>query len=108
MYYFIGIKGSGRSALAAILFDLGYEVEGSDVEKHFFTEEGLIQRGIKILPYNKENIKEDMTIIRGNAIKDDNEELIRAKELEISIHSYQDMVAKLTRMFETITIAGCH
>ena len=108
MYYFIGIKGSGMSALAAILFDLGYEVEGSDVEKHFFTEEGLIQRGIKILPYNKENIKEDMTIIRGNAIKDDNEELIRAKELELSIHSYQDMVAKLTKMFETITIAGCH
>ena len=108
MYYFIGIKGSGMSALAAILFVLGYEVEGSDVEKHFFTEEGLIQRGIKILPYNKENIKEDMTIIRGNAIKDDNEELIRAKELELSIHSYQDMVAKLTKMFETITIAGCH
>ena len=33
MYYFIGIKGSGMSALAAILFDLGYEVEGSDVER---------------------------------------------------------------------------
>ena len=108
MYYLIGIKGSGMSALASILFDLGYEVEGSDVEKHFFTEEGLTKRGIKILPYNKENIKEGMTIIKGNSIREDNEELIKANELNLTIHTYQEMVAKLTRMFETITIAGCH
>ena len=63
MYYFIGIKGSGMSALAAILFDLGYEVKGSDIDKHFFTETGLIERGIEILPYNKDNIQEGMTIV---------------------------------------------
>ena len=57
MYYFIGIKGSGMSALASVLFDLGYEVKGSDVEKHFFTEEGLIERNIEVLPYNENNIK---------------------------------------------------
>ena len=108
MYYFIGIKGSGMSALAAILFDLGYEVLGSDVEDHFFTEEGLNERGIKILPYNKDNIKEGMTIIRGNAIKDENEELKRAMELELKIYKYPEMVGKLTKMFQTITIAGCH
>ena len=108
MYYFIGIKGSGMSALAALIFDLGYGVLGSDVEKHFFTEEGLIKRGIKILPYNKDNIKEGMTIIRGNAIKDDNEELQRAIELDLTIHTYPEMVGKLSKMFDTITIAGCH
>ena len=32
MYYFVGIKGSGMSSLASILFDLGYEVLGSDKE----------------------------------------------------------------------------
>ena len=108
MYYFIGIKGSGMSALAAILFDLGYEVLGSDSEKHFFTEEGLVKRGIKILPYNKKNIKEGMTIIRGNAIEDDHEELQKAIELELKIHTYPEMVGKLTKMFKTITVAGCH
>ena len=108
MYYLIGIKGSGMSALASILFDLGYEVKGSDVTKHFFTEEGLIERGIELLPYNKDNIKEDMIIIKGNAIKDDNEELIKAKELDLKIYTYPEMVGKLSKMFETITIAGCH
>ena len=108
MYYFIGIKGSGMSALASILYDLGYEVKGSDVENHFFTEEGLIERDIEILPYNKDNIKEGMIIVKGNAIKDDNEELQRAIELDLKIHTYQEVVGKLTRMFKTITVAGCH
>ena len=108
MYYFIGIKGSGMSALAAILFDLGYEVKGSDVENHFFTEEGLNQRGIKILPYNEKNIKKNMIIVKGNSIKEDNVELQKAIELDLRIYTYPEMVGKLTRMFKTITIAGCH
>ena len=33
MYYFIGIKGSGMSALAAVLNDLGYEVKGTKTKE---------------------------------------------------------------------------
>ena len=108
MYYFIGIKGTGMSALASILHDLGYTVKGSDVERHFFTEKGLRERNIEILPYNEDNITKDMTIIRGNAIKDDHPELIRAEVKGLKIYKYEEMVAKLTKMFMTTTIAGCH
>lgn len=108
MYYFIGIKGSGMSALACILNDLGYEVEGSDREKHFFTEEGLNKRNIKIYPFDENNIKENMIIIKGNAFNEENEEVKKAIELNLTIHTYQEMVSKLTKMFKTITIAGCH
>ena len=38
MYYFIGIKGSGMASLARILFDLGYEVAGSDIDKYLENE----------------------------------------------------------------------
>lgn len=108
MYYFVGIKGSGMSALACILCDLGYTVLGSDVSKHFFTEEGLLKRGIKINDFNSDNIKEGMVIIRGNAFGEDNPEIKRAMELGLTIHTYQEMVSKLTHMFRTITVAGCH
>lgn len=108
MYYFIGIKGSGMSALACILADLGYEVMGSDVDKHFFTEDGLRARNIKILPFKADNIQEDMYIVKGNAFPNDHEEVQRALELGLTIYTYQEMVAKLTKMFMTITIAGCH
>ena len=40
MYHFVGIKGTGMSSLAQIMNELGYEVNGSDIEKHFFTEVG--------------------------------------------------------------------
>lgn len=108
MYYLIGIKGTGMSALACVLHDLGYEVKGSDVERHFFTEEGLNKRGIEILPYNEDNITKDMTIIRGNSIKDDHPEVIRAEVKCLKIYTYEQMVKKLTKMFKTTTVAGCH
>ena len=108
MYYLIGIKGTGMSALACFLHDLGYEVKGSDVERHFFTEKGLNERNIEILPYDEKNIKKDMVIIRGNVIKDDHPEIIKASELDLKIYTYQEMIAKLTKMFMTITVAGCH
>ena len=47
MYYFIGIKGSGMASLALILYDLGYEVAGSDIDKYIFIEEDLRKKGIE-------------------------------------------------------------
>ncbi len=108
MYYFIGIKGTGMSALALFLKDLGYEVKGSDVERHFFTEKGLIEKGIEILNYDANNIQKDMIIIKGNVIKDDHPEYVKAKELDLKIYTYQEMISKLTKKFMTITVAGCH
>ena len=62
MYYFIGIKGAGMSALAVILKKLGNNVTGSDIEKHLFTEAELINNDIPFYPYNESNIKENYTI----------------------------------------------
>ena len=108
MYYLIGIKGTGMSSLAVILKQLGNDVCGSDVDKHFFTESGLIKNNIPFYVYNADNIKEGYTIIKGASIKDDNEELIKAKELGLKIYEYNEMVGLLTKEFETICVAGCH
>lgn len=108
MYHFIGIKGSGMASLALILHGLGFEVQGSDIEEHLFTEDEVRAHGIKILPFSADNIKEDMIIIKGNAFKDTHEEVLRATELDLKIYTYQEMLAKLTEKFQTITIAGCH
>lgn len=108
MYHFVGIKGSGMSALAQIMKNLGYDVQGSDVETHFFTEEGLIKDGIKILPFDENNIKEGMKIVRGATFGDEHVEIKKAIELGLHIYSYSEMVGSLTRKFKTICIAGCH
>ena len=54
-YHFIGIKGTGMSALAHILYDAGKSVQGSDVKKTFFTDAALNEKNIPILPFSKEN-----------------------------------------------------
>lgn len=108
MYHFIGIKGTGMSSLALMMHSLGYEVQGSDKEEHLFTEDKLREAGISILPFDEANIRENMFIIQGNAFHDDNPEVQKANELGLKIYHYEDMVGKLTRMFETITVAGCH
>lgn len=108
MYHFIGIKGTGMSALAQIIYDLGYAVQGSDKTTWFFMQEGLEERNIEMLPFDENNIKPGMTIVQGNAFPDSHPEVIRAKEMGLNIYSYQQMLGRLTRLFKTITVAGCH
>lgn len=108
MYHFIGIKGSGMASLATLLSDLGYQVQGSDIEKHFFTEEGLKERNIKILSYSADNITKDLTIVKGASIKEDNIELQEAKKLNLQVLEYNEMVGELTNKFKTICVCGCH
>lgn len=108
MYHFVGIKGSGMSALAQIMKELGYEVQGSDVEKHFFTEEGLIKNGIKVLPFDEKNIKEGMKVVKGASFNDDHIEIKKALELSVPVFTYSEIVGSLTKKFNTICIAGCH
>ena len=108
MYHFIGIKGSGMSALAQIMKQLGYSIQGSDVEKYFFTEDGLHSLNIPVLPFDANNIQEGMKIVRGASFHEDHPEVARALELDLNIYSYADMVGSLTRKFRSICVAGCH
>ena len=53
MYHFIGIKGSGMSALAIIMKQLGYKVQGSDNKNHYFFKDdfwisGAIRKANKL------------------------------------------------------------
>lgn len=108
-YYFIGIKGAGMSALALVLNDLGYEVIGYDDEAHHqFTEDKLIERGIKIYTTNEYKLDKDTFVVRSTAIKDDHPEIKKANELELKIVEYNEMLGKIANMFDLITIAGCH
>lgn len=108
MYYFIGIKGTGMSALAVVLKQLGNKVSGSDVDKHFFTESELKKNNIPFYAYNADNVKEGVTVIKGASIKEDNVELKRARELNLKILDYNEMVGLLSKEFKTICVAGCH
>lgn len=108
-YYMVGIKGAGLSALALILNDLGYEVVGYDDElSHQFTEDKLIERGIKIYTESNEALDKECIVIRSSAIKEEHPEIVKANELGLKIYEYHEMLGKLANIFELITVAGCH
>ncbi len=108
IYHFVGIKGTGMSALAQVLHDKNFHVQGSDYEKTFFTQLALEQAGIKILPFQKENIKPGMTIIAGNAFPDSHEEIQQALELELPIIRYPRFLGEFLQNYTSIAVTGAH
>lgn len=108
VYHFVGIKGTGMSALALILKDLGYEVQGSDIDKYTFTQRGLEQAGIKILPFDENNIHEGLTIVKGNAFNDDQVEIKKANDMHLPVITYPELVGTLVDGYTSIGIAGSH
>lgn len=107
-YHFVGIKGAGMSSLAQIMRDLGNEVQGSDIQNYVFTEVALKNNGIKILPFNADNIKEDMVIVQGNAFPDTHEEIVRAHELKIEVIRYHDFLGHIINQYTSVAVTGAH
>lgn len=107
-YHFTGIKGSGMSALALVLDGEGYKVQGSDLATYFFTQKGLEEAQIPIMPFSADNIHEGLTIIAGNAFPDSHEELVAARELGIPIIRYHKFLGKLLEGYKSVAITGSH
>ena len=108
LFHFTGIKGSGMSSLAQILYDSGHKVQGSDVEKHFFTEEPLRNREISIYPFDENNIKPGMVVIAGNAFPDSHPEFLKAQELGVEVVRYHDFLGNYMQKFISIGVTGSH
>ena len=107
-YHFVGIKGSGMSSLAQIMHDLGHEVQGSDIETYVFTEVALRNKGITILPFDANNIKEDMVIIQGNAFPDSHEEIVKAHQLKLDVIRYHDFLGHVINQYTSVAVTGAH
>ena len=108
LYHFTGIKGSGMSPLAQILFDAGEQVQGSDVETYYFTEQPLRERNIIIKPFDANNIEPGMTVIAGNAFPDEHPELVRARELGVEVIRYHKFLGDYIGNYTSIAITGAH
>ncbi len=107
-YYFVGIKGTGMAALARVLNDLGNHVEGSDITKETFTQAPLEKAGIQIHEFDPANLKKGMIVVQGNAFGDDHPEIVRAKELGLTIQTYPQTVEQVIESNTSVGIAGAH
>ena len=108
-YYCIGIKGTGMSTLAQILFDLGNEVSGyDDATGYKFTQDGLEKRSINIYYDQNHELDTETIVTYSVSCPIDHKELVRARELGLTIKKYNEIVGDITNMFETIGVSGTH
>lgn len=106
--HFVGIGGSGMSGIAEVLLNLGYTISGSDLGSNAATRR-LIEFGAKVtLGHAAENIVNADAIVTSTAVKEDNPEVIAAREKHIPIVPRAVMLAELMRLKRGIAIAGTH
>ena len=107
--HLIGIGGIGVSALAQYYLSKGHQVSGSDLVASEITD-FLKQKGIKILIGNfAKNIEKDFDlVVHSPAVKKDNLEYKKAKQLKIKTQSYPEALGDLTKEYYTIAVAGAH
>jgi len=106
--HFIGIGGVGMSGIAEVLQRLGYHISGSDVAASYNTDR-LAQIGVKIfIGHHSDNIQNADVVVSSTAIKDNNPEIIAAKNSGIAIVPRAMMLAELMRFKYGIAIAGTH
>lgn len=113
MLHFVGIGGIGMSGIAEMCATLGYDVQGSDAQDGYNIDR-LRKHNIKIsIGHASENLetatgKKIGALIVSSAIKADNPELIKAKQLNIPVVPRADMLAELMRLKRGIAIGGTH
>ncbi|MEO5797776.1 MAG: UDP-N-acetylmuramate--L-alanine ligase [Rhodoferax sp.] len=106
--HFVGIGGSGMSAIAEVIHKLGYTVSGSD-QSDSATLRRLGGLGITtFIGHTPANVAGADAIVTSTAVKADNPEVLAARENKVPIVPRALMLAELMRLKQGIAIAGTH
>ncbi|WP_320054267.1 Mur ligase family protein [uncultured Acetobacteroides sp.] len=109
--HFIAIGGSAMHNLALALHQKGYTITGSDDEIFEPSRTRLEQKGIlpSQMGWFPERITTDLdAVILGMHAREDNPELVRAKELGVKIYSYPEYLYEQTKNKCRIVVGGSH
>jgi len=106
--HFIGIGGIGMSGLAQVMKNMGFAIQGSDLNRNKNTDR-LISSGIKVyFDHNKRNIKNATLIVISSAIKNNNKEVKAAKHKKLPIFTRGEMLANIITLKKNIIVTGSH
>ncbi|HEY0547898.1 MAG TPA: UDP-N-acetylmuramate--L-alanine ligase [Pyrinomonadaceae bacterium] len=107
--HFVGIGGIGMSGIAEVLCNLGFRVSGSDLKKSSVTER-LEKLGVEVDEgHRAENVGDAHVVVRSTAVRDDNPEIIEARQRSIPVIPRAEMLAELMRLKpHTVAVAGSH
>ena len=106
--HFVGIGGAGMSGIAEVLFNLGYQVSGSDLSDGAVLKR-LAGLGIKThVGHDPQHIRGADAVVTSTAVDAANPEVVAAREKLIPVVPRAVMLAELMRLKQGIAIAGTH
>lgn len=108
--HFIGVGGSGLSAIARLLLEQGYRVSGSD-RAHSTLAAELVKIGATItIGHNAANITGADWVVRSSAVADDNPEVVAARTAGLPVYKRADFLGQLMAppAHQGIAVAGTH
>ena len=108
LIHFVGIGGIGMSGLALIMNDLGFKVQGSDINDNRNIER-LREKKINVfLKHKKANIQKTTVLVISSAIKKDNPEVLNAKKKNLPIYTRGDMLGHIVSVMRNVVVTGSH
>ena len=104
--YFVGIGGSGMNGIAQVLINLGYRVSGSDLSENAATAQLRAMGATIYRGHRADQIEGCDAVVVSSAIRDDNPEVVAAREQRIPVVPRAEMLAELMRFRYGIAVAG--
>ena len=106
--HFVGIGGSGMNGIAEVLFNLGYQVSGSDLADNAVTQR-LKKLGVTVYQGHAENhLNTADAVVVSTAVSNNNPEVVAARARKIPVVPRAIMLAELMRLRQGIAVAGTH
>lgn len=106
--HFVGIGGSGMGGIAEVLVNLGYRVSGSDLSSNAVTRRLEDLGAVVWKGHEAAHVTNASVVVVSSAVKDDNPEVIAARDQRIPVIPRAEMLAELMRFRESIAVAGTH
>ena len=109
--HFVGIGGIGMSGIAEVLLSLGenFRVTGSDLKRSQITERLESMGAVISEGHKSDNILGSDVIVTSSAVRDDNPEVVAARQKQIPVIPRAEMLAELMRLYRHgIAVAGTH
>ncbi len=106
--HFVGIGGSGMNGIAEVLFNLGFQVSGSDLSENVATQRLRKLGAVVSIGHDEANLTNADAVVVSTAVSSENPEVVAARARHIPVVPRAIMLAELMRLRQGIAVAGTH
>ncbi len=106
--HLVGIGGSGMNAIGVVLAEMGHRVSGSDLRRSLGVMR-LEAMGAQVhIGHDAHHVEGAQLVAHSTAIRPDNPELVRSRELGLPVLSRAQMLRAICDAKDVVAVGGTH